>query len=165
MGTNMIASVLFTPVPYWYGVSVSGRFRPHGNRFRARPATSRASAGPDAPLRGGPARRIAWRSTRKMAAAALGARPGKGSPDRISPAGTNLWKAPFGPSGRAVHASPPFLGQRKERPSQLVIVRGDGSLAEARLHGRSHGIQQSIELSFADLTLRVHGDNTHRNHP
>jgi hypothetical protein len=51
------------------------------------------------------------------------------------------------------------------RPSQLVIVRGRLWLARGRLHGRSHGIQQLIELNFADRTLRVRGDNTHRNHP
>src|ERR1700724_801058 len=104
MGTNMIASVLSTPPAYWYGPSVSGRFRPDENRFRAGPAINRVPAGP-MHLRGAAQCGVScgdqqekWPSLpyeRRW-------RPGRGSPDGINPAGTNLWQAPFGPSGRAV---------------------------------------------------------------
>jgi hypothetical protein len=98
MGTNMIASVLFTPPSYWYGPSVSGRFRPDGNRFRAGPAKNRVLAGP-MHLRGAAQcgvsfgdRQEIWPRCQRSGRP----RPGRGSPDGISPAGINLWQAPSG---------------------------------------------------------------------
>ena len=103
-----------------------------------------------------------------------------GGPVRPTPPGQNL-KCAFRARARSVCGVPAFR-KWNERPRQMIVVGGfprvigPGRTMGRGPQGRSHGIQQSIELSLAHRALQVRarrdfdyndrgGSCAHRNFP